>query len=208
MNPAPDADGLSVRDLACVRGDRLVFRGVSFDLAPGQCLRLVGPNGSGKSSLLRLLAGLGAPEAGSIRLPPARDGRAAALHVGHAEAVKPWLGVAENLVFWAQLYGARGPVEPALAALGLLPLAALSARYLSAGQKRRLALARLAAIPARLWLLDEPTVGLDAASVATVERLIAAHAGAGGLAIIATHVPVALPGEVTLDLGAPGARAA
>jgi heme exporter protein A len=124
------------------------------------------------------------------------------LYLGHQDAVKPWLTVGENLAFWAALFGATAAMQSALDRLGLGAHAAAPARYLSAGQRRRLALARLAAIPARLWLLDEPTTGLDDANVGVVESLIAEHCRAGGMAIVSTHLPLGLPGSLGLELGA------
>jgi heme exporter protein A len=214
MNP-PQSDRLECRELACLRGERLVFKGVSFALAAGEALRLTGPNGSGKSSLLRLLAGLARPEAGTIAWNGASVGddpdahRARLLFLGHQDAVKPWLTVRENLAFWAALHGApEAGVAPALARMALAPQAELPARYLSQGQRRRLALARFAAIPARLWLLDEPTTGLDDASVAALEALVAGHCAKGGLAVVSTHLALNLPGQNALALAAAGARAA
>ena len=207
---------LETRDLACLRGERLVFRKLSFALAGGSALRLVGPNGSGKTSLLRLLAGLGRPAAGTIlwngaAIDDDRDAhRARLLFLGHQDAVKPWLTVAENLAFWAALHGVSPEaVGPALERVALGAQRDLPARFLSQGQRRRLALARFAAIPAPLWLLDEPTVGLDDASVGAVETLVAAHCAQGGMAVVSTHLPMRLPGEATLAReGAGGARAA
>lgn len=206
------ADRLDIRDLACLRGERLVFKRLSFAAAAGQALRLVGPNGSGKSSLLRLLAGLAAPAAGSIAwngtdVAADRDGhRRRLLFLGHQDAVKPWLTTTENLAFWADLHGAgRAGVGPALERLALGPQRDLPARFLSQGQRRRLALARFAALAAPIWLMDEPTTALDEASVRIVETMIAAHCAAGGLAVVSTHLALALPGDQVLTLA--GARA-
>lgn len=208
-------DRLECRDLACLRGERLVFKDVSFALGGGEALRLTGPNGSGKSSLLRLLAGLARPEAGTIAWNGGAVGedpdahRVRLLFLGHQDAVKPWLTVRENLAFWAALHGAPAAgIEPALTRVALAPQAELPARYLSQGQRRRLALARFAAIPARLWLLDEPTTGLDEANVAMLEALVAEHCAEGGLAVVSTHLALTLPGSAALALHAPGARAA
>lgn len=187
---------LEARDLACLRGDRAVFAGLSFSLPPGAALLLTGANGAGKSTLLRLLAGLLAPAEGAVLWAGrdvARDPAAHAArlrYVSHQDALKPALTVAENLGFFARLLG--GEVAPALAAMALTPLADLPARVLSSGQKRRLALARLALVPAPLWLLDEPTTGLDAASVERLGPLLAAHRGAGGVVVAATHIPLPL----------------
>lgn len=182
----------------------MVFAGLSFNLPAGGAILLVGANGSGKSSLLRLLAGLLAPEEGKLlwqgedafadRAAHARRLR----YLGHGEALKPALTARENLGFYARLWG--GDVDSALRALGLSALADLPARVLSAGQKRRLALARLALAPAALWLLDEPTVGLDVASVQRLGVLLARHRAAGGAVVAATHLPLPLPDAVELKL--------
>jgi heme exporter protein A len=199
---------LEARDLACLRGERVVFADLSFRLDSGGALLLVGANGAGKSTLLRLLAGLLRPEAGALLWNGAdaladRAAHAARLrYLSHQDALKPTLTARENLVFFARLWG--GDVDAALDALGLAPLAALPARVLSSGQKRRLALARLAlsdpAHPAPLWLLDEPTVGLDAASVERLGGLLARHRAAGGMVLAATHLPLPLPGAGELRL--------
>jgi heme exporter protein A len=203
---------LEARDLVCVRGERVVFAGLAFRLEAGGALMLTGANGSGKSSLLRLLAGLLRAADGellwndaSIQADP-EGHRRRLRYVGHSDPVKPVLSVRENLEFWARLQGAgTGLVQDALARFGLDALADLPARFLSAGQRRRLNLARLIAgmpdPPAPLWLLDEPTAGLDAASVATLEALLAFHREAGGLVAVATHVELDLPDAIELDLG-------
>ncbi len=195
---------LEGRDLACWRGERAVFAGLSFTLPPGGALLLVGANGAGKSSLLRLLAGL-VPLAEGELLWQGQDAladrvaHAARLrYLSHQDALKPSLSARENLSFYARLWG--GDVEAALEAVALADLAELPARVLSSGQKRRLALARLALAPAALWLLDEPTVGLDAASVERLGLLLAAHRAAGGAVLAATHLPLPLPGAQELRL--------
>ncbi len=171
---------LQAEGVAAFRGERLVLRDVSFTLEAGGALLLTGPNGAGKSTLLRVLAGLIRPAAGRV-LWRGEDMRAdLAAHVayvGHQDAVKPGLTVAENLRFAARVGG--GAVEAGLAALGIADLADLPARMLSAGQRRRLALARLAVTAAPIWLLDEPTLGLDAGAVALVGALLAAHRASG-----------------------------
>ncbi len=187
---------LDAQELACWRGERPVFAGLSFTLPKGGALLLTGANGAGKSTLLRLLAGLIPAAEGRLtwdgedaladRVAHARRLR----YLSHADALKPSLSVAENLGFYARLWG--GEVGPALESLGIGALADLPARVLSSGQKRRLALARLALAPAALWLLDEPTVGLDAASVERLGGLLAAHRAAGGAVIAATHLPLPL----------------
>ncbi len=204
-------DEFAGQDLVCVRAERTVFVSLSFAIGAGGALKLVGPNGSGKSSLLRVMARLIPPLAGRLGWngrpldddPEAHDARL--LYVGHRNAIKPLLTVAENASFWAAL---RGPAEaPAgaaarngLAAFGLDGLADIPARMLSSGQLRRLALARLVAAPSRIWLLDEPTVGLDAPSVAALERALADHRGSGGMVALATHLDIEMPDAVTLDL--------
>lgn len=197
-------------DLACLRGDRLVFRGVGFTLAGGGALLLQGPNGSGKSSLMRLMAGLGTPAEGKIAwdgqpVDDDPDAHRARLHyVGHLDAVKPTLTVAENVTFHAAVRGAHTAIDDALDAFGLTVLADQPGRFLSQGQRRRTALARLLASPAELWLLDEPTLGLDVASVARLASAIARHRAGGGRVVLATHIPIDLPGAAVLELG--GAR--
>ena len=198
---------LEGRELACWRGERAVFAGLSFRLAPGGAMLLTGANGAGKSSLLRVLAGL-IPAAEGRLLWHGEDALADRVaHAGrlrylsHADALKPSLTARENLHFYARLWG--GEVEPALALLGLAELADLPARVLSSGQKRRLALARLALgapASAPIWLLDEPTVGLDAASVERLGGLLARHRAAGGMVLAATHLPLPLPDARELRL--------
>ena len=193
--------------MACIRGERPVFSGVSFRIEWGGALTLVGPNGAGKSSLLRILAGLLKQAGGTLTWDnaPVDDDLAAhrsRLHyVGHLDAVKPTLTVGENLDGWARFRGAMRAAPDALAALGIEDLADVPGRFLSAGQRRRLALARVLATPAPLWLLDEPTVTLDADATARVAAMIAAHRSGGGMAIVATHGELALDGTQRLDLG-------
>ena len=196
-------------DLACVRAERLVFDRLRFALKPGGALRLTGANGSGKSSLLRLMAGLLKPAGGRLTWDGAGIARDPEGHrrkiafVGHAEALKPALSLAESLAFWARLFGAgdtQAAVARGLEAFGLAGLADFPVRLLSAGQRRRLALARLLAAPADLWLLDEPGTGLDEASLAMLEAAIAAHRAGGGMLALATHGGLKLPGAAGLDL--------
>ncbi|MGE0714678.1 MAG: cytochrome c biogenesis heme-transporting ATPase CcmA [Alphaproteobacteria bacterium] len=201
--------------LGCIRGERVVFADLSFRVDAGDALVLTGANGSGKSSLLRLMAGLAPPAAGRLTwdgVPVAEDPeshRARLRWIGHADAVKPALTARENALFWARLAGAADPAATVSAALDRLALAAIAdspARWLSQGQRRRLALARLlAAGPASLWLLDEPTVGLDGPTVASLEELLAGHRAAGGIVVASTHVPIALPGAAQLALVSPPA---
>jgi heme exporter protein A len=187
---------LSASGLGCVRGSRTVFSGVNLELSSGGALGLVGPNGSGKSSLLRLIAGLLRPSAGRIDLHGGEaEGSIAeqAHYLGHLDAFKPSLTVAENLGFWARYLGdVPTRTDEALAAIGLDGLAALPAAYLSAGQRRRLSLARLIAVPRPIWLLDEPTAALDAAGQEQLVDLMRAHLGTGGMIVAATHGPLGI----------------
>jgi heme exporter protein A len=194
---------LVAQDLACERGGRLVFGGVSFSVEAGQLMQLTGANGAGKSSLLRLIAGLADRTGGQLSLEGADPeeltiGQRAHL-IGHLDAIKPALTVKENLQFWDGFLGG-GDVEAAISAFALEPLAGYPAQYLSAGQKRRLALSRLALIPRVLWLLDEPTVGLDQASQERLHGLLDRHLRANGLVIAATHVPLPVAAHVTFNL--------
>jgi heme exporter protein A len=201
---------LVAENLVLSRGGRTVVDGLSFRLDAGEVLVLTGPNGSGKTTLLRALAGFLAPAAGTIRIadgPQERERGELSHFVGHLDGLKSHLTVAENLGFWAAyLDGEGGPassrLEAALEAFALGSLADIPAGYLSAGQKRRLALARLSVAQRPVWLLDEPTVSLDAASVDLLLKAIAAHAATGGLAAVATHVPLALPLAREIRLGA------
>ena len=195
------------RDLICVRGERRVFEGLDFALPAGGALLLTGPNGSGKSSLLRLMAGLLRPAGGALLWdgkPVAEDPEAQRrrlAYLGHLDAVKPVLSAEENLTFWAALGGGgAAEVARAIEAFALEPLRDVPGRMLSAGQRRRVALARLIAAPAGLWLLDEPTVGLDAESAERLARVAAAQRADGGRIVAATHIGLDLPGAEELDL--------
>jgi heme exporter protein A len=199
----------AAEDLACVRGGRLVLAGVTFALAPGESMLLRGPNGAGKSSLLRLLAGFLAPSAGALWWEgrPALEDRAehrARLHlIGHSNAIKGALTVRENLGFAAAVAGAPAAhLDGALAGFELAALADVPAAYLSAGQQRRLALARLLGSSRPLWLLDEPDAGLDAANRAHLARAVAAHRAQGGIAVIATHGDLEVAAPHVLELAA------
>jgi heme exporter protein A len=172
--------------VACERGGRRLFEGLSFALAPGEAVLVTGPNGSGKSSLVRLAAGLLAPRSGSV------ESGAKALLAEQA-ALDPELTLAKALGFWAGLDGRGAAVTGALEDVGLAELAGVPVRYLSTGQRRRAGIARVVASGAPLWLLDEPANGLDAGSVAMLEGLIAGHRANGGAALVATHLPIALP---------------
>ena len=195
---------LQASGLAAFRGERPVFRDLDFVVEAGGALLLTGPNGSGKSTLLRLLAGLLRPTAGTLTWDEADALADLPMHarrvayVGHQDAVKPGLTAAENLRFAARLSG--GKVRDALAAVGLEELADLPARMLSAGQRRRLALARLVLSQAPLWLLDEPTLGLDAVSVERFGTMLDAHRAANGMVIAATHLPLPMRESTELAL--------
>ena len=197
--------GLSLDNIALERGERRIASGISARVAGGEALLLQGPNGSGKSTLLRVLAGLMPAAEGTVAwdgIDVARDReahRARLTFLGHQDALKGGLTALENLQFWASFNG--GNAEEALKAFGLAKLADRPARTLSAGQKRRLALSRLAlsdALP--LWLLDEPVTALDTEARASFVALLKRHLAAGGLAIIATHEPLAIEARV-LQLG-------
>ncbi len=195
------------RGLACRRGERLVFEGLDFALAPGAALLLTGPNGSGKSSLLRLMAGLTPPLMGALTWDGAAITEDAAAHrerlhlVGHQDALKAVLTVTEALAFSAALRGSPSDsVLPALQKFHLAERADWPCRVLSAGQRRRLALARLLASPAPLWLLDEPTTGLDVTSTQDLLSAIAEHRAGGGMVAIATHLSLPIPSAETLPL--------
>ncbi|MEO3428011.1 heme ABC exporter ATP-binding protein CcmA [Pelagibius sp. CAU 1746] len=196
------------RSLHCRRGGRDVFADLSFNLPPGGALLLTGPNGSGKSSLLRLMGGLLKPAAGELlwggrAIAEAPEEHAERLHyLGHLDAVKPVLNVTENLRFWADLRGGEAALDDALERFALTELAAVPGRLLSAGQRRRLALARLVAAPADLWLLDEPSVGLDHASVERLAQAIAAHRAGGGRVVVATHTALHLTEPLRLSMDA------
>jgi heme exporter protein A len=194
---------LSASGLGCERGQRRVFHDVGFELSAGEALALTGPNGAGKSSLLRLIAGLLRAASGRIEL----EGGAAELTIaeqshyqGHLDAFKPSLTVAENLAFWIHYLGGTAPPATALAMVGIAGLADLPSGYLSAGQRRRLSLARLVAVPRPIWLLDEPTSALDAAAQARLAELMRAHLAGGGMIVAATHGPLGIACK-TLQLG-------
>jgi heme exporter protein A len=186
---------LTGEQLACIRGGREVFSGLDFGVAAGEALLVTGRNGAGKSSLLRLIAGLVRIAAGRLSLdggdPEAGIGEQAH-YLGHQDALKPALSVGENLRFWAGFLGGGEDIAPALAAVDLDRLAALPAGYLSAGQRRRLSIARLVAVKRPIWLLDEPTSALDAASQERLAGLMRAHLEGGGMILAATHGAIGL----------------
>jgi heme exporter protein A len=200
---------LSAVELSCRRGGRDVFAGLSFAVSSGEALTVTGRNGAGKSSLLRIIAGLLRSAQGRLTLEggdPELSIGEQAHYLGHQDAIKPSLSVAENLAFWADFFGAASDdVTGPLAAIGLEPLMALPAAYLSAGQRRRLSLARLVAAKRPIWLLDEPTSALDAAAQGRLTELMRAHLATGGLIIAATHAPIGLDKtlELRLDQTAP-----
>jgi heme exporter protein A len=195
---------LSASDLACRRGGRDVFAGVSFSVASGEGLAIRGRNGAGKSSLLRMVVGLVRIAGGRLALEggdPELTVGEQAHYLGHQDALKPSLSVGENLRFWSAFFDAASAdiVEP-LAAVGLDALIDLPAAYLSAGQRRRLSIARLVAVKRPIWLLDEPTSTLDAAAQARLGEIMRAHLASGGLILAATHSVLGLNGARDLQL--------
>jgi heme exporter protein A len=196
------------RELAVWRGERCLFEQLQFDLGPQQLALLVGPNGSGKTTLLRILAGLGLPTSGSATWRGSAvseltsEERADVAYRGHLEALKRDLTVFENLSFHAALWRQNSRLEPILEELKLGAVAHMRARYLSAGQRRRVALAMLKLSGAKLWLLDEPTTNLDGEGRALVVDWTRRHLADGGLAVIATHQPdeFAAPGALMIEL--------
>ncbi len=198
---------LATSDLGIIRGERAVFSGIELTVGPGEAVVLRGPNGAGKSTLLRLLAGLLSPTVGRVTWGGAsiaddREAHGRRLrYAGHGDALKLALTAFDNLAFWARFEGTPvDAVDDALDRFGLGALGPLPAGVLSAGQKRRLGLARLALAPRPLWLLDEPTVSLDAASVELLAGLIWDHRAAGGMVVVATHDGLALPNARTFVL--------
>jgi heme exporter protein A len=202
-SPDANAPALVARGLACMRGDELIFDGLSLRAGPGEIWQIVGANGAGKTSLLKILAGLAPAAGGELRW---RDQevqvgsealRADLCYLGHLPGVTGFLSVAENLVYMLAL-GAGRPalgVAEAIDAVGLAGLADAAARRLSAGQRQRLALARFVALDCPLWIMDEPLTALDAAGRALVEGLLVGHARRGGVAIVSTHHPLDVPAQ-------------
>jgi heme exporter protein A len=207
--PQPKVGGervmqLTAVDLACVRAGRAVFQNLRFAVQGGEMLAVTGPNGAGKSSLLRLIAGLVRPTQGRLTL----DGSDCELsiaeqahYVGHQDAHKPSLTVGENLAFWNDVLGGANGVATALACVGLDALAQLPALYLSAGQRRRLSLARLLAKQRPIWLLDEPGSALDTAGQAVLAEIMRTHLAGGGIIVTAIHRPIELEAAQELRLG-------
>jgi heme exporter protein A len=183
---------LQAEGLTCSRGGREVFRNVSFRVPAGEALIVTGRNGAGKSSLLRMIAGLGTAE--TLIAEQAH-------YLGHQDAMKPSLTVSENLQFWTRFLGSRSDIRPALELLDLAPLADLPAAYLSAGQRRRLSIARIVAVSRPVWLLDEPTSALDAPSQSRLSDIMRDHLAGGGLIVAAAHGAIGLDRARELKLG-------
>lgn len=203
------AVAVEIESLACIRAHRVLFRELGFSVPAGAALCIEGPNGAGKTSLLRLVAGFLQPACGTIRirtetqtLDDAEDRAAFVGWLGHQDAVKPQMSVREQLSFAAQLYRAPASSGEAMEAFGLSALADVPGQFLSAGQKRRVALARLMLCARPLWLLDEPLAALDSTGKKLVAEAIMAHCAVGGIALAATHEPLGIACE-TLRLGAP-----
>lgn len=200
--------GLTVRDVAVARGGRVILEGANFDLAPGGALFVKGSNGAGKTTLLRALAGLSPIDKGEARLDgdgatDAAARRAAIIYCGHANAVKAAMSARANLKFWAALYSAASSlIDQAVAAFDIGAFLDAPAGALSAGQRRRLALSRLILSGKPLWLLDEPTAAIDAASAGRLQQVIADHRAQGGAVMLATHDGMTLEGARTLFIQA------
>lgn len=191
MSPA-----LRLSGLGCVRGGRALFTGIDLDLGPGDAVAVTGPNGAGKTSLLRVVAGLLAAQAGTV------DSKGRLAMAGEQAALDPERSLAKALRYWARIDGGgEAEVATALEAMGIAHLADVPVRMLSTGQRKRAVLARILAGGADIWLLDEPANGLDTASRERLEAAIAAKRAAGGIAMVATHQPVAMPGAVELPIG-------
>lgn len=197
--------GLEAQDIGCQRGGRTLFDGLCFALSPGEALLVSGPNGAGKTSLLRQLAGLLPLAAGRFVLAGAEEDvplPELCHYVGHLNGTKSTLSVREDLAFWAAFLGEdEEGLDEALEAFGLAPLADVPTGLLSAGQKRKLALSRLFSSPRPVWLLDEPSVSLDAASVKRLDAAIRGHLEDGGIAVVSSHVPLKTKFAHALTLG-------
>lgn len=203
---------LEVIDLECVRGDRTLFRGLSFSLKPGELAQVRGQNGAGKTSLLRLVCGLSRQAHGTIHWQgqpiPRLDEqyRQHLAYVGHLDGVQGELTARENLHYSAAIYGEGAPADAAfprlLRALALEPVADLPAKFLSQGQRRRLALARLRLLDRDLWILDEPYTALDSRAAALLDQWLTAHLARGGLALIASHQAPGVAAARHVDLSA------
>ncbi|MDR6432605.1 heme ABC exporter ATP-binding protein CcmA [Brucella pseudogrignonensis] len=195
---------LGAENLAGERGGETIFADLSFELSSGEALIVTGPNGSGKSTLLRIICGLLAPEQGKITLvedATTLPVRAACHYLGHQNAMKPALSVRENLLFWQEFNGAAAlQIDEALEAVDLPGVEHLPFGYLSTGQKRRVSIAKLLISHRPLWIVDEPTAGLDKASESRFAELMRDHMREGGMVIAATHIPLGLEGVKTLDM--------
>jgi len=203
---------LEAENLAGERGGETIFAGLSFALSEGEALVVTGPNGSGKSTLLRIICGLLQPEAGKVELR--EDGtvlpvRAACHYLGHQNAMKPALSVRENLSFWQKFNGAaQSEIDEALEAVDLPGVEHLPFGYLSTGQKRRVSIAKLLVSHRPLWIVDEPTAGLDKASEARFAEIMRGHMREGGMIVAATHIPLGLEGVSAFDMAACSVEAA
>jgi heme exporter protein A len=196
---------LEASGLVCIRGGREVFAGLGFSIGDGEALVVTGRNGAGKSSLLRMIAGLVRIAGGRLALTGADPDRTVpeqAHYLGHQDALKPSLTVVENLRFWTRYLGGREAPDAPLVAVGLGALADLPAGYLSAGQRRRLSIARLVAVKRPLWLLDEPTTALDSEAQGTLAYLMGEHLAGGGMIVAAAHGAIGLARPRELHLGA------
>lgn len=185
---------LNVTGLSVARGGIAVLEGLDFTLRAGEALILRGPNGVGKTTVLRTVAGLQPPLAGTVGLE-----REAMAYAGHADGIKSTLTVRENLEFWAAIFG-TGSIQPALEAFDLIALSDRAAGALSAGQKRRLGLARMVVTGRPVWVLDEPTVSLDVSAVALFAAAVRSHLASGGMALMATHIDLGLAEARVLDV--------
>lgn len=187
--------GIRLEGVACARGGRMLFEGLDLNLEPGGGVLVTGPNGAGKSSLIRILAGLLKASAGRVSV----TGERALL--AETAGLDPELPVGEALRFWAGLDGRRDAVEGALEAVGLPHLYPVPVRMLSTGQRKRVGIARVVASGAPIWLLDEPANGLDHGAIGVLGGLIAAHRAAGGIAVVATHLPIRMQGAGEIVIG-------
>lgn len=200
------------QDLVCIRGERLVFSHLNFNISSGGCLTLIGRNGAGKSSLLRMMAGLLRPASGVMSWDDApvqddmEEHRERLHYVGHHDAIKPVLTVEENLKFWAGLRSdarqAQANFQEALDLFSIGHLMDVPGRFLSAGQKRRANLARIIASKSPVWLLDEPTTALDKETIAKLEEIIEDHRMAGGMVVLSTHSDMNIKDQDILDVSA------
>lgn len=195
---------LIVNNLAARRGTRIVFRNLGLTAVAGDAYAIIGPNGAGKTTFLRCVAGLLAPASGSVTLTGGDDERSVGEHchyIGHLNGIKPALSVIENLEFYNRFLGGNGEIGAALERLTLTELQDIPAAYLSAGQKRRLGLARLLCAYRPVWLLDEPAVSLDQASQDLLAQIVADHLRGGGIVLAVTHMPLGWDSAQTLDFG-------